>query len=337
VPERDCKYNLTDPIEWARESPQGPRRPGRHRHTARPRAGGRAVPAVGRVAAGAGRLQWIGERDLPPRYRPVRTAAAPAHDHRRSPTGAGETRGTRAVPACGHPFCRGDRLTHRRVPGRVVRPPLAHRYEPLPRRARRPTPAGDGPRGVRRCVPADRPARPAAGVSGRAPDASFDGLDGLLDAEGDRRARWPDRHSRSAGVVGGVARGAIRRARGVGALGPEAEQLARIGGGPADRGDRLRDVRCRRSGVRPVPRVVPAARERPRRVPCGAGRGRRDVAPRPRARAVPGPGLFAGLQGHRPGARELRAARHRRGARSFPVCCLLAEVQEPEFGDFLSA
>ena len=140
VPERDCQYDLTDPIEWDCESPQGPRRPGRHRHTARQRAGGRAVPAVGRVAAGAGRLQWIGERGLPPRYRPVRTAAAPARDHRRSSTGAGETLGTRAVPAGGHPFCRGDRLAHRRVPGRVVRPPLAHRYEPLPTRS--PTHAG---------------------------------------------------------------------------------------------------------------------------------------------------------------------------------------------------
>ena len=35
----------------------------------------------------------------------------------------------------------------------------------------------------------DLPDRPLAGVSGRAPDPSFDGLDGLLDAEGDRRAR----------------------------------------------------------------------------------------------------------------------------------------------------
>ena len=59
-----------------------------------------------------------------------------------------------------------------------------------------------------------------------------------------------------------------------------------------------------------------AARARPRRVPCGAGRGRRDVAPRTRARAVPGPDRVAVLQGHQPGARELRAARHPRGARS---------------------
>ena len=59
--------------------------------------------------------------------------------------------------------------------------------------------------------------------------------DGLIDARA-VLASWEE-----------TARGAVRRARGVGALGPDAEQPARVGGGPADRGARLRDVRCRRS------------------------------------------------------------------------------------------
>lgn len=54
-------------------------------------------------------------------------------DHRHGATGAGEARGTRAVHACGRPIRRGDRLTHRGVPWRVVRPPLAQRYAPLSR------------------------------------------------------------------------------------------------------------------------------------------------------------------------------------------------------------
>ena len=135
-----CKYSLTDPVEWELKSPQGPRRPGRHRHTARQRAGGHAVPAVGRVAAGAGRLQRIGERGLPPRYRPVRTAAAPPRDHRRGPTGAGETRGAGAVPAGGHPFVEavGSPLARSRASG----PSTAGSPHATPARARSPTRAG---------------------------------------------------------------------------------------------------------------------------------------------------------------------------------------------------
>ena len=141
VPERDCKYNLTDPIEWARESPQGPRRPGRHRHTARPRACGRAVPAVGRVAAGAGRLQRIGERGLPPRYRPVRTAAAPAHDHRRSSDGS-RRNSRHSRRSCLWPSLLSRRSAHPPARSRASGPSTAGSPVRTPPPARSPTHAG---------------------------------------------------------------------------------------------------------------------------------------------------------------------------------------------------